>query len=98
MSAFWSIFIAGIFLVWAAAEAVAVHTGRQTLSAYVWSITVAFPLLPFLFGALIGGLGVHFWWFGEASCFSGTIKCAQQTITPSLTTPMSSRLELWPLL
>jgi hypothetical protein len=62
MSLFWTLFVVAIFVVWAGTEAFAMNTGRQTFSAYVRAITVKFPLLPFLVGALVGGLGVHFWW------------------------------------
>jgi hypothetical protein len=69
MTLFWSLFFVVGVIAWAAAETYAVRTGRQTLSAYVWSISVQFPLLPFIIGLFVGGLAAHFWWYGEASCF-----------------------------
>lgn len=33
-----------------------------TLSRYVWEASREWPLLVFLLGQLVGGLGVHFWW------------------------------------
>jgi len=58
---FWVLFIAVSFAV---AEGYAIKTGRVTLSATVWKITRAWPLLPFVAGLLAGGLAVHFWWIG----------------------------------
>ena len=73
MTLFWSLFFVTGLVTWAAAETYAVRTGRQTLSAFVWTISVEFPLLPFIAGLFLGGLAAHFWWYGEASCFPNGI-------------------------
>jgi hypothetical protein len=40
----------------------AVATGRKTLSRQMVDWTRAWPLLPVVFGAVAGGLAVHFFW------------------------------------
>ncbi len=72
MSTFWAGFFIVGFVVWAAAETYAVRNGKQTLSSFIWTTSQVFPLLPFMIGSLMGGLAVHFWWFGEACIISGT--------------------------
>jgi hypothetical protein len=43
-------------------EAYYLETGRDTLSRRVWKASKAWPLLPWVVGAVSGGLAVHFWW------------------------------------
>ena len=43
-------------------EAFALKTGRRTLSRQMWIWTQAWPLMPFLWGLVTGGLAVHFFW------------------------------------
>lgn len=53
----------------AAFETYALMTGRMTLSRMVWTVTKAFPLLPFIAGLVAGVLAAHFWW-GGIVCFA----------------------------
>ncbi len=39
-------------------EVFVIWRGRETISANVWRHTVKYPLIPFLFGLLMG----HFFW------------------------------------
>jgi len=43
-------------------EAFALATDRRTLSRQMWIWTQAWPLMPFLWGLVTGGLAVHFFW------------------------------------
>lgn len=43
-------------------EAFALATGRKTLSRQMVEWTRAWPLLPYLWGVVTGGLAVHFFW------------------------------------
>jgi hypothetical protein len=43
-------------------EFFALNTGRKTLSRQMWEWTCAWPLMPFLWGLVTGGLAVHFFW------------------------------------
>jgi hypothetical protein len=42
-------------------EAIALWTGRQTLSRYTVRGCRNYPLIPFVVGLIVGGLAVHFW-------------------------------------
>jgi hypothetical protein len=55
-----------------AAEAYALHTGKPTLSQYVWRLSKAWPPFPFVAGFLAGFLACHFWW-GGSTCFIGCV-------------------------
>jgi hypothetical protein len=46
----------------AAIEGWAIHRGQTTLSRFTWTISQAWPPLPFVLGLIAGGLAVHFWW------------------------------------
>jgi len=66
---FWGIWLfGGVAGTFAVAEGYALKTGRMTLSRFVWNLSKAFPLFPWLVGLLTGGLAVHFFW-GGAVCF-----------------------------
>ena len=68
MNIYWSIWLFVLLpLTFAGGEAYALHTGRTTLSRFIWNLSKAFPLFPFLAGLLTGGLAVHFWWGGVVS-------------------------------
>lgn len=57
----WAIWIVSILLAFAAVEGYAVITRRiPTLSRTVWRLTVRYPIFPFLFGCVCGGLAIHF--------------------------------------
>jgi hypothetical protein len=79
MLTYWTIWLFVLLPVsFGVAEAYALHTSRPTLSEYVWRLSKAWPLFPFVAGVLTGGLAVHFWWGGVA-CFVG---CAASPVSP----------------
>lgn len=55
----WLLFVAISFGV---LEGIALATGATTLSRFTWDLTLAWPLIPVLYGIVLGGLAVHFWW------------------------------------
>lgn len=59
--AFWAAWLVGIALTFAGLEAWGWESGT-TFSSFMWNTTQAWPLWEFLWGLLIGGLAVHFWW------------------------------------
>lgn len=63
----WGLWLVIIIVSFGVFEGLAIYTGTPTLSQTVWSASEAFPLLPFLFGLLCGGLGVHFFWTSKDS-------------------------------
>ena len=69
MNLYWSIWLLGIVLTFAAGEGYALYTGRTTLSRYVWDLSAAFPPFPWIAGIMTGFLGAHFWW-GGIVCFA----------------------------
>jgi hypothetical protein len=65
----WAIWLfGGVAGTFAAYETWALITGHATLSRWVWTVSKAFPLFPWIAGVLTGGLAVHFWW-GGIVCF-----------------------------
>lgn len=70
MLIFWTAWLLLIVITFAIAEGYALHKNKPTLSQYVWRLSKAWPLFPFIAGALTGGIAVHFWW-GGATCFIG---------------------------
>lgn len=68
MNVYWVFWLAVLVAGFAVGEAYALAHNKTTLSRFVWNVTKAFPLLPFIAGLLAGGLAVHFWW-GGAVCF-----------------------------
>ena len=61
----WEAWVAGIVLSFAALETLAIVKGRPTLSQTVWGANKAFPLLGPIFGLIVGGLAVHFFWIAQ---------------------------------
>ncbi len=49
-------------------QAFALATGRRTLSRMAIEASRVWPLLPFVAGLVVGGLGVHFWWPWPGIC------------------------------
>ena len=43
-------------------EGYALATGKRTLSRMMYDASKAWPLLPYVWGVVTGGLAVHFWW------------------------------------
>jgi len=65
----WFIWIVAVILTFAAGETWCIKTGRKTLSRTVWTLSKEFPWFGPLFGLVIGGLAVHFFW-GGITCFA----------------------------
>jgi hypothetical protein len=59
---YWAAWLFAIIVTFAVPEGYALHNGGTTFSAFMWGTTTAWPLWEFLWGLLIGGLAVHFWW------------------------------------
>lgn len=60
---FWACWLVGIALTFAVPEYLALSGhGGTTLSSFMWQTTLSWPLWEFIWGLLIGGLAVHFWW------------------------------------
>lgn len=62
MSLYWTLGLVAFVIFFAIGETYALKRNKLTLSRYVWNASKAWPLLPFLLGALVGGLAVHFFW------------------------------------
>lgn len=60
--AYWLTIGIGWIILFAIAETYAIAKREETLSAFVWGVSTAFPPIIFLAGMVIGGLCVHFWW------------------------------------
>lgn len=54
--------MAGIAATFAGPEAFALLNGGTTFSAFMADTQSRWPLWELVWGLLIGGLGVHFWW------------------------------------
>ncbi len=63
----WAIWFGALLLAFAIIEGFAIITRRiPTLSRTVWRITRAYPVFPFVFGCVCGGLAIHFFgWIPE---------------------------------
>ena len=59
---YWFLWLLGIVVTFAVPETYALVRGGTTFSAFMWNTTEAWPLWEFVWGLLIGGLAVHFWW------------------------------------
>lgn len=64
----WLLAIAGSF---AGLEFWAVKTGKPTLSRFIATAGVKFPLILVFYGMLFGGLAVHFFWHWGCSIAPG---------------------------
>ena len=60
----WASWILLIAVSFSALEGYALIENTSTLSRFVWTITAAFPPIPFIAGFLAGFLCCHFWWGG----------------------------------
>lgn len=56
---YWGLWLLGIVVSFAVPEALALHNGGLTFSAFMDNTTSAWPLWEFCWGLLIGGLAVH---------------------------------------
>ena len=75
MNAPWIIWLLLIIVSFTALEAYAFrHPEREnTLSRFVWSVGQKWPLSLVLWGMLIGGLSVHFYWNWNPACMPAGI-------------------------
>lgn len=60
----WAAWLLLIVVSFSLMEGWSLYDNTSTLSRFVWNITAAFPLFPWIAGAITGGLAVHFWWGG----------------------------------
>ncbi len=56
----WGYWFAACFLGFLALETRALWIGKPTLSRTVWELQAKFPIFAFIFGAVVGGLAIHF--------------------------------------
>ena len=59
---FWGLWLLAIAASFAVAEGFALAHGGTTFSAFMFNTQKAWPLCEFLWGMLMGGLAVHFYW------------------------------------
>jgi len=62
MDTIWTIWVLVIIVSFALLEQYAFKHDKNTLSRFVVNLTKAWPLFPFIFGLIMGGLAVHFFW------------------------------------
>lgn len=62
MNIVWTAWVTVSLAVFAGFETYALRTGGETLSQFVRNVSASWPLLPVVFGIVVGGLAVHFWW------------------------------------
>lgn len=60
----WASWLLLLIASFSALEGYALLENTTTLSRFVWTVTAAFPPLPFIAGFLAGFLCCHFWWGG----------------------------------
>jgi hypothetical protein len=58
----WTAWLFALVVSFAVIEGCAIAFEGTTLSRFVWELTLAWPLLPWIGGGLAWGLAVHFWW------------------------------------
>lgn len=58
----WSLWLLAIVLSFAIFEGIAFATGGTTLSRFMWTLGQKWPPILIVYGILLGGLAVHFWW------------------------------------
>jgi hypothetical protein len=63
----WAAWWAFLFISFGVLEGFALQTNRTTLSRWMWTVSKAFPLLPFVVGLIVGVLACHFFWGGITS-------------------------------
>jgi hypothetical protein len=63
----WTLFLAGIILIFAGLEGYALANNQPTLSRYVWTLSKEWPPFPYFVGFACGFLTCHFWWGGIVS-------------------------------
>ena len=60
----WASWLLALVVSFALLEGYALMDNTTTLSRFVWTLTAAFPPIPFIAGFLAGFLCCHFWWGG----------------------------------
>jgi hypothetical protein len=61
----WVAYLLSVLVVFGALEWLALHLGHDTLSAFVWRVSRAWPPFGWLIGVVVGFLAAHFWWPNE---------------------------------
>jgi hypothetical protein len=61
----WTLWLLAFVGSFAVLEGWAIVHQDLTLSAWVWALSKAWPPFPAVFGLVIGGLIVHFFWTGQ---------------------------------
>ena len=69
MTIYWTVFFVLFLLGFIGGEAYALYTGKTTLSRYVWTLSKAWPPLPWIVGLITGFVAAHFWWGGALICY-----------------------------
>jgi hypothetical protein len=59
---FWSLFWVAVIVAFAIGEWASIRYNGKTLSHVVSVAAFNWPLLPYIYGILTGGLAVHFFW------------------------------------
>jgi len=65
VSGFWTLWLIGLLAIFALGEGYALRQGKLTLSRFVWQASQGpegWPPLLVIYGIVLGGLAVHFWW------------------------------------
>lgn len=65
MNFVWLLWFIAIVVTFALFEGYALTHNKKTLSRVIWDLTKGWPPLPFIFGLVVGGLAVHFFWIGQ---------------------------------
>jgi phage shock protein PspC (stress-responsive transcriptional regulator) len=58
----WVAYLAVVFAAFGVLEGIAMRYGHDTLSAWVWRVTAAWPPFGWLVGVVVGFLAAHFFW------------------------------------
>jgi hypothetical protein len=61
----WVAYLLGVFVLFGVLEGVALHCGYDTLSAWVWRVSRAWPPFGWLVGVVVGFLAAHLFWPNE---------------------------------
>lgn len=64
MNVYWTVFFVVLLVGFIVGETYALRNDKPTLSRFVWSLSKAWPPLPFFVGFAVGFLACHFWWGG----------------------------------
>ncbi len=60
----WAVWLLFLIVSFTFLEGFSLIHGTETLSRFVWKLTLAWPPLPYVVGFVGGFLCCHFWWGG----------------------------------